>query len=169
MVQANRLTRGGPGWLRSFNYFQSHLLQICPGYKWPKLTETCFMAVVKNMMSSIGIIGPPRSTHGHPSETIQDMCRLPRNLIWNNGGHKFWVYLISEALSFPRGPIGWAWGRGEGRGRGTPRIPESSSLSVSGPLLRRDSRGRAWVDVGELLYFPSTRPSQCRIINRLSM
>lgn len=41
--------------------------------------------------------------------------RLLRNLIWNNGGHKFWAYLISDPLSFPRGPI-WV-GRGGGVGQ----------------------------------------------------
>lgn len=62
-------------------------------------------------------------------------------------------------------------GGGGGGGRGTSFIPEKSSLSL--PFLRCDSRGRgsgreewAWVGVGELLHVPSTRASQCGIINR---
>lgn len=104
---------------------------------WPLLKTLCLPA---------GSSARPRATHAHPSETIRAMCRLPRNLIWNNGGHKFRVYLISEALSFPRGPIGGGWRSGSrgtergARGRGTSFIPEKSSLSL--PLLRCDSRGR---------------------------
>lgn len=56
--------------------------------------------VMINIISSCGF-----TEHTHLSRTKRDVCGLPRNLIWNNGGHKFGGYLTMEPVSFPWGTI----------------------------------------------------------------
>lgn len=131
-----------------------------------------------NIISSCGF-----TEHTHLSRTKRDVCGLPRNLIWNNGGHKFGGYLTMEPVSFPWGTI---------NGGRIHRIRERSALSINVPvpplLLRWDSRGRGrqgdgygcwgggggafnrreewdWVDVVVVPFFSTQTQSQCGIIN----
>lgn len=50
--------------------------------------------------------------------------------------------------------------------RSLPSLCRRSDVTAGGVAGSSGREEWAWVDVGGLLYFPSTRASQCRIINR---